>query len=118
MKLVLYDAGATRVAELQMEGIVIREVQDALDLLANAYYQGAEGIIISEENLTPGFFDLSSGLAGEILQKFSNYKQRLAIIGDFSKYKSKSLKDFILESNKQKRILFLENLEQARQHML
>ena len=49
---------------------------------------------------------MSTCLAGEILQKFINYGVRFAIYGDFSKYTSKPLKDFMYESNKGKDIYF------------
>ncbi|HEY5469020.1 MAG TPA: DUF4180 domain-containing protein [Bacteroidales bacterium] len=52
-------------------------------------------------------------LAGDILQKFSNYNIKLANVGDFTKYKSKSLHDFIRESNKGNRIFFLQNFDDA-----
>ena len=87
---------------------VISSVQDALDLISEA---GSNRIIISKDNLHPDFFVLSTCLAGEILQKFSNYGFYLAIIGDFSSHTSKSLGDFIYESNKKGRILFLESEE-------
>ena len=51
-------------------------------------------------------------MAGDILQKFSNYKMRLAIIGSFS-YESKSLKDFIYECNKGKLVNFVKTLSEA-----
>jgi hypothetical protein len=81
--------------------------------MGNASYSGCSMIIIRESNLNADFFRLKTGLAGEILQKFSNYRIKLAIIGDFSKYKSKSLQDFIRESNKGNRIFFVENIEAA-----
>lgn len=56
--------------------------------------------------IVDGFFVLSTGLAGEILQKFINYGVRFAIYGDFSKYTSKPLKDFMYESNKGKDVYF------------
>ncbi len=56
---------------------------------------------------------LSKGLAGEILQKFINYQVKFAIYGDYSKYTSKPLKDFIYESNNGKDIFFVENEEEA-----
>ena len=62
---------------------------------------------------TEDFFVLSTRLAGEILQKFINYGGRIAIYGDFSKYTSKPLKDFIYESNKGKDVFFVESKEQA-----
>lgn len=52
-------------------------------------------------------------MAGEILQKFSNYRMPLAIIGDFSGLDSKSLKDFIRESNKNKHVSFVGSFDEA-----
>ncbi|KFC21872.1 DUF4180 domain-containing protein [Epilithonimonas lactis] len=99
-----------KIAEVVSEEIIINSVEDALDLVGNLYYQGFDKLVISEKNLTPDFFDLKNKLAGEILQKFSNYRVRLAIVGDFGKYESKSLRDFILESNKGRQINFVGNL--------
>lgn len=82
-----------------LDDIEIKNSQDALNILVNCAYQGAGKIIIHQRNITPDFFDLKTGIAGEILQKFSTYKVKLTIVGDFSKYTSKSLKDLIYESN-------------------
>ena len=79
-------------------------------MLGNLYYQGFDKIIIHEKNITPKFFDLRTKIAGEILQKFAQYQMPLIIVGDFSKYQSKSLNDFIFESNKSKQINFIEDL--------
>ncbi len=106
------------VAEIVSENIVINEVQDALDLMAECRYNGSEGIIMYEAQIIPDFFDLKSGIAGEILQKFSNYDMRLAIIGDFSKYTSKSLRDFIYESNKAGKINFVSSLKEAKEKLI
>jgi len=113
MKVAALTLNNRQMAEVISDSILITNPQDALDLLADLYYQGFDGIILYEKNITPTFFDLSSGLAGEILQKFSNYRIKLAIIGDFSSYKSKSLKDFILESNKLGSINFVNSKEDA-----
>jgi len=55
--------------------------QDFLDLIANA---GSKKIIIVKRLLTEDFFDLSTAVAGEILQKASDYSVRMAVVGDFS----------------------------------
>jgi hypothetical protein len=102
------------IAEVEAEGTIIHNVQDALDLLANCGYQGADQIIIREENLTSDFFVLLTKLAGEILQKFSNYKMRLTIVGNFEKYTSNSLRDFIHESNKGQLINFVSSVADAK----
>lgn len=101
------------VAEIISDDLIIIEPKDALDLMGETYSIGTNKIILRENQLSPGFFDLKTKLSGEILQKFSNYNFQLAIIGDFSKYKSKSLHDFIFESNKGNRIFFLDNIEDA-----
>ncbi len=106
-------AVGVRIAEVKSAGIVIGQTQDALDLMANADYLGARKIMIREEHLDPAFFDLKTGMAGEILQKFTNYRVQLAIIGDFSKYPGKSIRDFIFESNRYGRINFVSSREEA-----
>jgi hypothetical protein len=106
-----------KITVLKSEGIIIREVQDALDLMADSSYFGSRRIVINENQLIPEFFDLKSGIAGEILQKFSTYDVQLAIIGEFSKYSGKSLRGFIFESNKLRRINFVSTLEEAKERL-
>lgn len=95
-------------AEIISKNIIITTVEDGIDLVGNLYYQGFDKVVLHEKNITPSFFDLKTRMAGEILQKFSNYKIRLAIVGDFDKYGSKSLNDFIFESNKGNTVNFVK----------
>ncbi|MCU0437386.1 MAG: DUF4180 domain-containing protein [Raineya sp.] len=103
----------SKIAEIIAESMIIATTEDGLDLLGSLYFQGFDKVIIYQNNITPDFFDLKTGIAGEILQKFSNYRVQLAIIGDFSQYTSKSLQDFIFESNQQGHITFEESLEKV-----
>ncbi len=114
MKIEVIDIEGNSVAEVVSDGIEIRNTDDALDIMGSCSYQGAGSIVIHERNIVPEFFDLRTGIAGEILQKFSTYGMRLAIVGNFSKYTSKSLRDFIYESNKVGRINFVSSMEEAR----
>lgn len=94
--------------------ILINDVQSALDLIASVSYEtGCDRMILSKSAICEEFFDLKTKLAGEVLQKFINYQMKIAIVGDFSVYTSKSLKDFIYESNKGKCIFFMDDQEQA-----
>lgn len=103
-----------KVVEVRSDEVVISSEQDALDIMANiGYLYDSNRIIIHKENLSEAFFDLKSGLAGGILQKFSNYRVRLVVVGDFSQYTSSSLKEFILESNKGKQVNFLPSISEA-----
>ena len=93
---------------------VITDAQSALDVLMMAKYDvGTKNIVISKELVSGDFFILSSGLAGEILQKYINYGGRIAIYGDYSHYTSKPLHDFIYESNKGKDVFFVGTQEEA-----
>ncbi|MDR2236911.1 MAG: DUF4180 domain-containing protein [Chryseobacterium sp.] len=113
MEIIDHSIQNLKIAEIISDELLISSAQDALDLLGNIYYQGFDKVIISEKNITSEFFDLKTKMAGEILQKFSNYRMGLAIVGDFSQYESKSIRDFIFESNKTKHINFAESVEDA-----
>lgn len=114
MNVKIDERGSSKVAVIESSDILINEPQDALDLMATIMHiHDCNKILLSESSITKNFFDLKTGIAGEILQKFSNYQTKLAIVGDFSIYNSKSLKDFIFESNKGSQVLFLGNEEEA-----
>lgn len=114
MKIEISIINNYNIAEITADQIIIHFTQDVLDLMANIRYMGANRIIIHERNIIPDFFNLKTGIAGEILQKFSNYNMHLAIVGDFSKYPGNSLRDFIRESNKIGRISFVNTIDEAR----
>ncbi|MCB2205543.1 DUF4180 domain-containing protein [bacterium] len=113
MELTILQLGENRVAEIRGDEVVLSTVQDALDLMGNADYQGARSLILHEKQLDPAFFDLKTRLAGEILQKYVNYRFRLAIVGDFDKYSSSALRAFILECYRGEHISFVKGREEA-----
>ena len=113
MEIETHNVNGSKIAELASDELFINTTEDGLDLLGNLYYQNFDKIIIHEKNITSDFFDLKNGIAGEILQKFSNYRIRLAIVGDFTKYTSKSVKDFIYESNKGKQVVFVSSVTEG-----
>ena len=114
MEIKILKEARSRLAEITSKEILIgKDVQEALDLMASCSYQGAEGMLLYEHQFTKDFFDLKTGLAGEILQKFSTYQMRMAIIGDFEKYSSTSFRDFRRESHRQVRIIFAGSREEA-----
>lgn len=113
MEIKVHPMGKNQLAELLSDSILINTAEEGLELLGNLYFQGFDNVVVYRHNLSSAFFDLSSGLAGEVLQKFSNYKVRLNIVGDFSQYNSKSLNDFIRECNRGKHIAFVGSLNEA-----
>ena len=113
MRIETHCIGQAKVAEIQAEGFVLTSVEDGLSLLGDLYYQGFDKIILHEENIVPEFFDLKTKLAGEVLQKFVQYRMPLAVVGDFSKCTSKSLRDFIYECNQGRQVNFVQELSSA-----
>ena len=106
-------AGGVTIAEILPGADLISNPDDILDLMAEARYNGSSTMIIQDRSLHPDFFDLKTRVAGEILQKFSNYRMRLAVVGDFSGFDSKSLRDFIRESNRMGTIYFVGTIDEA-----
>lgn len=111
--IIFHDPDGYKIAEETSDSLFISSVEDAVDMLGNLAFDNCSAIILKESNLHTDFYKLHTGLAGDVLQKFSNYNFRLAIIGDFSKYQSNSLQDFIRECNKGNRIYFMRSLDEA-----
>ena len=101
-------------ASVNSDEPVITDVQTALDVLMTAKYDaGTKNIVIRKGLIVEDFFILSTGLAGDILQKYINYGGRIAIYGDYSHYTSRPLHDFIYESNKGKDVFFVATEDEA-----
>ena len=96
--------------EIASGEVVISNGGDVLGLI---YAHDEDNFILARENITAAFFDLSSGIAGDVVQKLVNYRRRIAIVGDFTNLQSKSLNDFIYESNKGQTIFFVATREDA-----
>ena len=102
------------IAIIESEETLIFDVQSALDLMATVRYEtDTDHMVLPKAAFDERFFVLSSGLAGDILQKFVNYQMKVAIVGDFSGYTSKPLRDFIYESNNGKHVFFLGSEAEA-----
>jgi len=108
-----HEINGLQIAEVTGADFKISILQDAVDLLGDLYFNNCSRIILNESNIHPDFFRLHTGFAGDVLQKFSNYNCRVAIIGEFSKYTSKSLQDFIRECNKGNRVFFVSDINEA-----
>ena len=108
-----------RVFEYAADAPVLRTVQNAVDALGEAMAASATLVILPVDRLDPAFFDLRTGLAGEILQKFVNYRLKVAILGDYSELASQSipLRDFIRESNCGRSIWFVADRKELEQRL-
>jgi hypothetical protein len=93
-------------------GPPVATVQDALDLIGEAMFS-AEIVAIPANRLDDQFFSLSTGFAGEIMQKFVNYRLRLAVVGDISRHleTSAALRALVHESNTADHVWFVPDVE-------
>lgn len=94
---------------LPADGKPIHSEADVLDVIGGLYGTGADTVVIPVARLSPDFFRLGTGLAGAMLQKFTNYQLKVAIVGDISAYTEKSvpLRDFVRESNRRGLVRFV-----------
>jgi hypothetical protein len=93
------------------EGPGIARESDALDLIGETYGQDVAWVAIPVGRLSEAFFQLRSGLAGAILQKLTNYRLRVAIVGDIARHleASQAFADFVTESNRGSHIWFVRD---------
>jgi hypothetical protein len=107
----LEQHGDTSVLVRGSDGAAVATVQDALDLIG-ATYQGAEVVAVAADRFDDRFFDLESGFAGEVMQKFVNYRVQLVIVGDISRHleASRALRALVHESNQGRHVWFVADL--------
>ncbi|MEV4482054.1 DUF4180 domain-containing protein [Micromonospora coxensis] len=85
---------------------------DALDLVGAAFL-GAQVVALPASRLAPDFFSLGTRFAGEVMQKFVNYRLRLAVVGDISAHlaASAALRALVHESNRAEHVWFVPDLD-------
>ncbi|MBP7961342.1 MAG: DUF4180 domain-containing protein [Caldilineaceae bacterium] len=113
MELNIIDANGHPIAEVIADRVVVEARRDALDFLGDVYYQGSSCVILKKGHLPADFYDLRTGLAGEILGMAANYHMKLAVIGDFSQIESKSFAAFVVECNRGNAVFFVSDRETA-----
>nr|WP_296769908.1 DUF4180 domain-containing protein [Rhodococcus sp. (in: high G+C Gram-positive bacteria)] len=90
-------------------GPLLGSETDALDIVGDAYGREAAIAVVPAARLRPEFFDLSTRLAGEFVQKLVTYRIRLVIEGDITRFTeaSEPLRAFVAESNRGRHIWFV-----------
>ena len=94
------------------DGPPIASGQDALDVIGAALGR-ADVAAVPVGRFDERFFALRTGLAGEVMQKFVNYRIRLAVVGDVAAYvaASTALRDLVIESNRGRQVWFVPDLD-------
>lgn len=106
------EIGGLRALVCDLDGPLLATSRDGSDLVGDAFSVDAQLVVIPVQRLSADFLRLSSGLAGEVLQKFVNYRLKIAILGDISDAAAASgpLRDFVTESNRGASVWFAPDL--------
>jgi hypothetical protein len=105
-----YDLHGHRVLEYA-DGDKFHTDRDANTAIGDALGEQADTVVIPVACLSDDFFVLRTRLAGEIIQKFTNYRLRLVILGDITKHieASTALRDFVHEANLRTQLWFVRD---------
>jgi hypothetical protein len=91
----------------------IDAVADIATALGASIDQG--GLMLDESELGGDFFDLRTGLAGEVLQKFTQYRALLAIVIPDSNAHGSRFGELIFEHRTHRNVRFFSSEQLARQ---
>ncbi|WNM38729.1 DUF4180 domain-containing protein [Micromonospora halotolerans] len=108
---VLEERAGVPVLVCDPAGPPVATTEAALDLIGAAF-GGAEVVAVPAGRLDPSFFSLGTRLAGDVMQKFVNYRMRLVVVGDISAHLAASgaLRALVAESNRHDHIWFVPDL--------
>jgi hypothetical protein len=97
---------------LDADGPLIGDSASCQDLVADLWGHEVTTGVVPRERFDPGFFDLRTGMAGDLHQKLVNYRLRLIVLGDISDLvtNSRSLRDYVRESNRHGDVRFMDAL--------
>ncbi|MEQ4300035.1 DUF4180 domain-containing protein [Plantactinospora sp. B6F1] len=108
----IQERAGTPVLVCDPAGPPITTEQDALDLIGAAFL-GATAVAVPASRFDPSFFSLGTRFAGEVMQKFVNYRLRLVVVGDISAHlaASSALRALVQESNRGGHVWFVPDLD-------
>jgi hypothetical protein len=92
-------------------GIAIRSFGDISDAIGACL--GADGLVLAESDLAPEFFELRTGLLGELVQKFVNYRIRAAIVVPDPKAHGDRFAELAYEHATHDQVRFVRSMDEA-----
>ena len=93
-------------------GIRLEAAKDIPDLIGACW--GMDGLILHETDLASGFFELRTGLLGELFQKCTNYDLRLAMVMLEPASHGERLSELVHEHRSHKLIRFFAFMDEAK----
>jgi len=86
---------------------------DPTVIVTSCVESGADSLLLDEYSLPSDFFDLSSGLAGELLHRLSIYQMRMAAVVSDLTVHSSHFQAFVFEANKGEKFRFFSTRQEA-----
>lgn len=83
------------------------------DLVGACIECGTRGLLLDHGGLPPEFFDLSSGVAGGLVQKLTNYGIRMAAVVPDPTLHSRAFQELAREANRSGAFRFFPNRQAA-----
>lgn len=105
------EHGTLTVAACDPHGPVLDTIDDVTAVIGEAFGARADWVAVPVDRLPPRFFALRTRWAGEVLQKFVNYRLKVAVVGDIGPAlaASAALRDFVREANAGRQVWFLDS---------
>jgi hypothetical protein len=113
MELKLATANGQSYVEGSPGKLLIQDISGVTLILEFCFSNRVNRVLLSSENLAEEFFDLSTGMAGEILQKLRNYRARLAIVYSPDQQLNKRFSEMIAEESKRGYFRVFQQLDSA-----
>lgn len=83
-------------------------------ILDEVFNLQTDRVLLYSQDIPDDFFDLKTGVAGEVMQKLVQYKVRTAIVIDSSLELSDRFKELILESKRHNTLRFFFDEDEAK----
>lgn len=118
MNLNILESQGVKYIEYPPGETIIEAEQDILDIIALAGENDTQRVLFHQENFSPDFFDLKTGLAGAVFQKCTNYSIKTAAVVDFDSIQGERFKELMSECNKGGQFCFYSDRSTAEKWLI
>ena len=114
----LVENDTTKYIEIVSSDVPLRSEQDALDIISLSWEHDINMLLIHGYVLSEDFFDLKTGVAGKMLQKFINYNIKVGAIIPSQIADTGRFREMVLEANKGNAFRVFTGREEAENWLL
>ena len=100
MNVKLSESHGVKVLEGSPGEVILTDESSIIPLLETCFSNRAQNLLLYTNNIDPAFFNLGTGLAGIVLQKFRNYQIRFALVKSEGFRMSNRFSDLLIEESR------------------